>query len=443
MRDVLDDLVAPVAHEIDVDVRRREAFKVEEPLEDKPVLQRVDIGEPDRVVHHRTARRSADRGKDPLLVREPDEVLDDEDVSRVAGLGDDRELLVDALTQLGRGRAVLLDQARLGERSQLLLRGLSRRHLEVRKAQLAKGQLQVDFVSDPHRVFDGLGVVREELAHLCGGAHEELGVVDHLQTVGRVDRLAALDADHGVLRLGVVGVHVVDVVGHDERNAGAARDLADTLVDALLLGDPMRHELEVVVALAEDRPVLQGDGAGRVKTLIGDGARELALQARGERDQPLAALPQQVLVHARAVVVALDVRRGDEGNEVLVAGEVLRKEDQMPGLSVAFGSRVAVEPVVPCDVGLDADDRFDARVSAKGVKVDRAVEGSVVGERERRHIEGLGAADEIAEAGQPVEQAVLAMRVQMDEVLCDDPAPRTCRSRKRGGLAKSSWTEYR
>ena len=39
---------------------------------------------------------------------------------------------------------------------------------------------------------------------------------------------------------------------------------------------------------------------------------------------------------------------------------------------------------------------------------------------QRRHIEGLGAADEIAEAGQPVEQAVLGVRVQMDEVLGDD-----------------------
>ena len=287
----MDNLVAPVAHEIDVDVRWREALEVEEPLEDEPVLQRVDIGEPDRVVHHRTARRSADRSKDPLLVREPDEVLDDEDVSRVAGLGDDCELLVDTLAQLGRGRAVLLDQASFGERSQLLLGGFPRRHLEVREAQLTERQLQVDFVGDPHRVFEGLGVAREELAHLRGRAHEELGIVDHLQAVGRVDGLAALDADHGVLRLRVVGVHVMDVVGHDERNAGAARDLADALVHALLLGDPMRHELEVVVALAEDRLVLQGDGAGRVKALIGDGACELTLQARGERDQPLAALP--------------------------------------------------------------------------------------------------------------------------------------------------------
>jgi hypothetical protein len=58
----------------------------------------------------------------------------------------------------------------------------------------------------------------------------------------------------------------------------------------------------------------------------------------------------------------------------------------------------------------------------------------VVGEAECRHVQGFRARDEVAEAGQPVEQAVLAMGVQMDEVLGDDPAPRVRRSRKRGGV---------
>src|SRR5213080_2021984 len=82
------------------------------------------------------------------------------------------------------------------------------------------GSLRSTF-SAIHRVLERLLVVREKLAHLSGRPHEELGVIDHLQAVGRVDGLAALDADHGVLRLGVVGVDVMDVVRHDERNTGA------------------------------------------------------------------------------------------------------------------------------------------------------------------------------------------------------------------------------
>ena len=196
----------------------------------------------------------------------------------------------------------------------------------------------------------------------------------------------------------------------------------------------MGHELEEVVALSEDSLMLQSDRAGRVDALIGDGPRQLTLQARRERDQALAALAQQVLIHARTVVVALEVGRRHQCHEVLVADEVLGEEDEVPGLAMPFGPRIAVETVVAGDVRLefahtptyihhgrlDTDDRFDAGVTAERVEVDRAVEGAVIGESERRHVQRFRACDEVAEAGQPVEQAVLGMRVQMDEVLGDD-----------------------
>jgi hypothetical protein len=48
----------------------------------------------------------------------------------------------------------------------------------------------------------------------------------------------------------------------------------------------------------------------------------------------------------------------------------------------------------------------------------------VIGEAKGGHVQRFGARDEVAEARHPVEQAVLAMGVQMDELLGDDPAPR-------------------
>src|SRR5207247_10466407 len=124
--------------------------------------------------------------------------------------------------------------------------------------------------------------------------------------------LPTLDADHHVLRLGSLRAHVVDVVRHDERDARPARHLAYAVVHPRLFGDSMRHELEVVVAFAEDLTMLLGDGAGRVDTIIHQRARELALETRGECYQPLTALAEELLVHARPVVVALEVGRGHE-----------------------------------------------------------------------------------------------------------------------------------
>ena len=111
------------------------------------------------------------------------------------------------------------------------------------------------------------------------------------------------------------------------------------------------------------------------------------------------------------------MRRGDEGHEVLVAGEVFRQEHEVEGLAVTFDSRVALEAVRARDVRLGADDRPNAGLARLHVEVDRAVERAVIGERERGHLELFGARDEVADTREPVEQAVLAMRVEVDELL--------------------------
>ena len=249
-------------------------------------------------------------------------------------------------------------------------------------------------------------------------------MVDHLEPVGRVDGLPLLDADHHVLRLGVLGVHVVQVVGDDERDLRAARDLADAFTLPLLLGDPVVHELEEVVARAEDLLVLVRDLHRGVDALFQQRAREFALQAGRQRDEALRMRPQELLVHPGAVVVALEMRRGHELHEVLVTGEVLRQEHQVERLAVPLDARVAVVPAVARDVGLDADDRLDARLACGDVKVDRAVQGAVIGERQRRHLQLFRARHEIAHAREPVEQAVLAVRVEVDELRDERPLHR-------------------
>ena len=59
--DVLDHLAAPMVVEVDVDVRHRHALGIQEALEDEPVPQRVDVGDPERVGDERPGRRAAAR----------------------------------------------------------------------------------------------------------------------------------------------------------------------------------------------------------------------------------------------------------------------------------------------------------------------------------------------------------------------------------------------
>ena len=59
--DVADDLVAPVVGEIDVHVGHRDALGVEEPLEDQPVADGVDVGDAEAIGGERAGRRAAAR----------------------------------------------------------------------------------------------------------------------------------------------------------------------------------------------------------------------------------------------------------------------------------------------------------------------------------------------------------------------------------------------
>ncbi len=327
------------------------------------------------------------------------------------------DLLVEPLAQLRRDRAVLLLDALLGHAAQLLLGREALRDLEMRHLDLAERELDVDHRRDLHGVLERLEVLREARIHLFSRLQIELRVVDHLQAVLRVDRLALLDADHHILRLGVLGMHVVQVVRHDHRDLRAARDLADAFALPLLLRDPVVHELEEVVALAEHLLVLERPLHRRVDPLVEQRARELALQAGGERDEALAVRAKELLVHARPVVVAVQVRGGHERDEVLITGEVLGQQHKVEGLPVALDPRIAVEAAVARDVRLDADDRFYTRLAGGDVEVDRAVERAVIGERQRRHAELFRARHEVGDAREPIEQAVFAMRVEVDELL--------------------------
>ena len=121
---VVDDLVAAVVLEVDVDVRHRHAVGVEEALEGQLVEDGVDRRDAQRVRDDRAGRRAATGGGDALLAREAREVGDDEEVGRVAHRGDDAQLVVEPLAEVVRDRAVALREASLALAAQPRLDGV-------------------------------------------------------------------------------------------------------------------------------------------------------------------------------------------------------------------------------------------------------------------------------------------------------------------------------
>ena len=159
--------------------------------------------------------------------------------------------------------------------------------------------------------------------------------------------------------------------------------------------------------------MLPGDRLRGGQVAAQDRLRQLPAQTRREAYETLGVLCQELLVDSRFVVMALEVRGADEPDEVAVAGVAGGEEHQMAG--VAVGASFAVLARTRRHVHLAADDRLDPGRLRRGVEVHRAIEGAVVGDRDRRLVHGPCRLDQLTDARRAVQQRELGVGVQMHE----------------------------
>ena len=97
LRNVIDDGTPAIHTEIDVDIRQRDAFGIQETFEEQAVLKRVDVGNAHAVRNQTSGCRTAARpDRDVVLARVPDEIPDDEKISGILHLLDDSDFALDA-----------------------------------------------------------------------------------------------------------------------------------------------------------------------------------------------------------------------------------------------------------------------------------------------------------------------------------------------------------
>ena len=146
------------------------------------------------------------------------------------------------------------------------------------------------------------------------------------------------------MRLVLLRHRVVRVVGGQHRDPGPARQLDQLRVQPRLLGHAVVLDLDEEVVVAQDGPIRIGRLRRRLLVALRQAPQDLAAQAGRCADQPLAVLRQQLLVDARLVVVAVEVRLGDERHQVAVADQVLGQQDHV----------VVVRVRLPLPVGVTA-----------------------------------------------------------------------------------------
>ena len=183
---VVDDLVAPVLAEVDVEIRHRHALGIEEALEQEPEPHRIEIGDGERIGDERARARAASRpDRDALRLRPLDEVGDDEEVAGILHAFDHLELE-------GQSLAIFLDRA-AGREAVAAMRRSSPSSARLRSSaasstaapSLADREARQDrrlrprpegaALRDLDRRGDRLGQVGKQLGHFGAGLEAVLG----------------------------------------------------------------------------------------------------------------------------------------------------------------------------------------------------------------------------------------------------------------------------
>jgi hypothetical protein len=430
--DVADHLTAPALVEVDVEVGHRDAVGVQEALEDQAVLERVEVGDPHGIGAHRARTRATARADADAVVLGPvDEVGDDEEVAGEAHAGDDAGLEVGLLAYVV-GDAVgvaepqpLLDL--LDEPGVLVLPLGDREARHV--GAVALGELDVAALGDQQGVVARLGqpvAVGPQLTHLGGGL-DVVAVALELEPLGVAHRAAGGDAEQVLLGGSVLLEHVVGVVGRDGRDAEVLGEPQQALADTVLDAQPVVHQLEEVVVLAEDVLEVAGCLTGLVVVADAQPRLHLARGASGRGDQPVGVLRQELAVGAWLVEEALHRRPRGEPEQVVHALGRLGEQGHV-GVGTGTGD-VVVATVVPAhpllveargvgrEVGLHADDRLDPRRASLGPEVVGPEHVAVVGHRDRAHAQLGGPLEHVSQPRRTVQHGVLGVDVEVDETV--------------------------
>ena len=378
LHDVFHDLAPAFRAEIRIEIRHTHPFRVKKPLENEVILHGVDFRDVHTVCHNgsRTGTASRPHGNavDLGIVNE---VPDNEVVVYITHPTDDADLILQPLPVSFRRVGIPLSKALGAEHPEIFLVRIPLRHRVGGQMVFVEGKFQIAPLSNADGVLKSLLAAGEQTFHLVLAFEVEfLGLEFH--PVGVAHGLAGLDAQQDVLHFRVLFAQIVGVVGHHQGQSQLPGKALDALIHRALLRNAVILQFQEEIPLPENAGhflcVLLRGIVVFFHQVLGD----CTGKARGQGDQPLMVLPEQLKVDSGLAVKAVDKGFRHQIAEVFVPRSVFTQQHQMIG--------VIVDPVYPVghapagDVDLAADDRLDSGGFGGFIKVDAAVHHTVVGD---------------------------------------------------------------
>ena len=219
--EILQDFLAALVLEVDVDVGGFVPLAADEPLEEEVHPLGIDGGHAQAKADGRVGRRAAALAEDAATAGEDDEVPDGEKIGLVVQFFDQLQLVLDEAPHLvGHAGRVAVPRAFPGQPGQIFHRRLARRgkFLGVLVTQLVEreGRLPGDF----QRALQGLGIAGEEHGHFLRRSQVPLGIGKQ-QFAGRGHRAAVPHGGQHVAERLPLGHVEMNVARRDQRHARA------------------------------------------------------------------------------------------------------------------------------------------------------------------------------------------------------------------------------
>ena len=240
--------------------------------------------------------------------------------------------------------------------------------------------------------------------------------------------VAGLHREQHLVRGGVVRPGVVRVVGDHERQRQVPGDAGQAVPRPRLDVQAVVHDLDEEVVRAEDVAV-----GGRRRDRLGvlaeaEPGLHLARHAAGGGDDAPGVRRQQFAVHPGLAEIAFERGKRGQPEQVVHALGGLGEQRHVgvrPGAGhvvvlLRRGSpahRLPEPPVLGGHVGLDPDDRLDARGARLGPEVVGPVDVAVVGDRDGRHARLLAGGEHVLEPGGAVQHGVLGVHMKVREAV--------------------------
>ena len=412
--DVINHFLAALVTKVNVKVRHRDTFRVQEAFKNQTVADGVNVRNTD-TIGRQAARTGAAAGADRDIAAFGviDKVIHDEVIVGVPHLFNHANLVFQAFTQGIRYLAgVAAFQALITELFKVFLVFHAVRSFEIRELGIAKHKVKVALFCNFVGVLAGFWHHGEQVIHFIGAFYIEfLGL--KLHAVHIVDGFAGLDAQQNALHLGVLAGDVVGVVGGNHGDACLPRKADKLRQNGSVFFQAVVLQLNIIVALAEQIVIVKSNLLGALIVPCQNRLRDLTGKAGGKADQAFVVLLQQVMVNARLGIKALQETGGYHFDQVFIPGFIFAEQDQVV---VAVNAVDLIKAGAGGNIHLTANDRLDACGFGCIIKGNTAVHNTVVGNGNGGLAQLFDIVKQAVNTAGAIQQAVLSMQVQVGEL---------------------------